>query len=349
MGRSAIGLWTAALILACAAPALADTRSFLSPIGPIAELQRTEIIWATALILVAILPVLIGAPLILWRYRRANTAASYRPMWEFNTKLEILMWAGPALIVLLLSVWLAQATFRIAPHRGIDTDMAEGFEIDLAGPPLRVDVIGLDWKWLFLYPDDGVASVGELVLPVGRPVSMRLTSDTVMQSFMATGLAGQIYAMPSMTTRLNLIADRPGETLAENTQYNGPGFPSQRAPIRAVSFDAYEDWIETALDSPPLDDRTYSVLAQTGDLEKARADLGREGEGPLHFRLDGLGLFERVVFRYTAPNPVPPEAQPGSPAYDPAESLLPSLAGVFPGAFCGPGATRLAAVSLPER
>ncbi len=317
-----------ALALAMAAcPAAAGPGNILTPIGPIAETQRLELIWATVLILIAILPVLVGVPIIMWRYRRTNTKATYRPQWEFDTKLEILMWAGPTLIVVALSIWLAQATFRIDPYRSIDAEMAEGLEIELTGPPLNVEVIGLDWKWLFIYPDEGVASVGELVLPTGRPVTMRLTTDTVMQSFMAPGLAGQIYAMAGMVTQLNLVADRPGEAFLQNTQYNGTGFPDQRAPVRAVPPEEYEDWLAAAMDGdgPVLDDRGYALLAQSGDLARAHEDLDIPGEGPIRFRLAGLGLFDRVLGRYMGADPVLPAAQPGSPTYDPERSLLPVL------------------------
>lgn len=128
----------------------AGAGNILSPTGPIAETRRLELIWVTVLILIAILPVLIGVPIIMWRYRRANTEATDRPQWEFDTKLEIMMWAGPTLIVVALSIWLAQATFRIDPYLGMDAEMAEELEVELAGPPVRVEVVGLDWKWLFI-------------------------------------------------------------------------------------------------------------------------------------------------------------------------------------------------------
>ncbi|MHA6346024.1 cytochrome c oxidase subunit II [Roseivivax sp. CAU 1761] len=301
-------------------------QGFLRAFGPVAELQRTELIWAAVIIAVAVLPVLLGVPLILWRYRQRNRdRASYRPHWHFNTKLEVLMWAVPALIVATLSVWLAQATYRIDPYREIDAEMARGMEFEITGPPLRIDVVGLDWKWLFLYPEEGVASIGEMVVPVGRPVRMRLTTDTVMQSFMASGLVGQIYAMPGMVTRLNLLAEREGVTLAENTQYNGPGFPEQRAPVRAVSPEAFAVWTDLARRNPPLDAETYARLAGSGGLAEARAALGQRGAAPLTFTLPDDTLFPRIVARYTNGDPVPPAAQPGSPSYDPAAAALPEV------------------------
>ena len=338
------------LIAVSATVAAADPQGFLRPIGPIAELQRTELIWASVIIMIAILPVLIGAPIVMWRYRRSNTKAAYRPQWSFDTKLEILMWAGPTLIIIALGIWLTQATFRIDPYRAIDQDYADGLDIGTLEEGVAVEVVGLDWKWLFLYPEAGVASVGEMVMPVQSPVAMRLTTDTVMQSFMASGLAGQIYVMAGMVTKQHLIATRPGETLAQNTQYNGEHFPAQRAIVRAVEDATYRDWLEQGRAAPPLDARTYAVLAQSGDLAKARADLGREdeGDGPLLFSLDEPALFDRIVGRYRSGTPVSPEQQPGSPSYDPDAGLPPELAQIFPDAFCGPGATRLASVSLPE-
>ena len=293
------------------------------PLGPIAELQRLELVWASIIILVAILPVLLGVPLILWRYRRANTKSEYAPAWHFDTKLEIVMWVVPVVIVIALGIWLTQATYRIDPYREIDAEMAEGMEFVIDGPPVEVEVVGLDWKWLYIYPEEGVASVGEMVLPVASPVSMRLTTDTVMQSFMAPGLAGQIYAMPGMVTRLNLLADREGETLAGNTQYNGTGFAWQRGPVRAVDRAAYDAFLDEARDSPELDDRTYARLAASGTVDDARQTLGREGDGPLVFSLPDERLFDRIVSRYRTGTAVAIGNQPGSPSYDPETASLP--------------------------
>lgn len=317
----------AAILAAAPGAAWAEMQGFLRPLGPIAELQRAELIWATALITVAILPVLLGVPWILWRYRRRNTRAKYRPQWHFDTRLEILMWGGPMLIVAALAVWLAQAVFLIDPYRSIGPEMAQGMEFEIDGSPLRVDVIGLDWKWLFVYPEEGVASVGELVLPVGRPITLRLTTDTVMQSFMAPGLAGQIYAMAGMVTEMNLIATETGSTLGENTQYNGPGFARQRAPVRAVPPQDYAAWLEEArAEGAVLDAAAYATLARSGDLAQARADLDLGGAGPIRFDLAADALLERVVGRYTSGAPIPPAAQPGSPAYRPeAYSLGPAM------------------------
>ena len=296
---------------------------FLNPMGPIADAQLSELIWAAAIILVAVLPVLIGTPFIYYRYRRSRKDSTYRPDWDFSTRLEILQWGIPTLIVIALSVWMAQAVFLIDPYRSIDTELAERLDVEISGDPVRVDVIGLDWKWLFVYPDDGVASVGEMVIPVGRPVEIPPTTETVMQSFMAPGLAGQIYAMPGMTTRLSLLADEAGETVAMNTQYNGEGFARQRSPVRAVDDAAFAQWQSDARGGRTLDADAYARLATSGDLAHvAEMFDGTEG-APLQFDLAEPQLFERVLARYHGGDPVPPELQPGSPSYDPTIATLP--------------------------
>ena len=323
--RAAAGPVVLAALLLFPSIAMAQVDGFLVPFGPVAEAQRTELIWATAITMIAILPVLIGTPLILWWFRRGNTKATYRPQWHFNTKLEILMWGGPTLIIIALSIWLTQAVFRLDPYREITPEMAQGMNFEITGAPVAIEVVGLDWKWLFIYPEEGIASVGEMVIPVGRPATMRLTTDTVMQSFMAPGLAGQIYTMAGMVTRLQLIAERPGTTVGQNTQYNGTGFPTQRAPVRAVPAEDYARWLDAARDAPALDADTYAVLAHSGDVAKAREDLGRPGEGPLIFSLADPRLFDRIVARYRRGKPVEPESQPGSPFYRPDRAPLPEV------------------------
>lgn len=320
-GRAPLALCLLAAMTA--APAAADPSGFLHPLGPIAKTQRIELIWATVAVLIAILPVLIGTPIVMWRYRRTNTRATYRPQWHFNTWLEVAMWGLPMVIVAFLGLWLAQATFRIDPYRTIDAKMADELDIELKGEQVDMEVVGLDWKWLFLYPEEGVASIGEMVIPTHRPVALRLTTDTVMQAFLVPRLGGQIYAMPRMVTRLQLIADREGRTQAINTQYTGLGMSTQRAEVRAVSEAEWQGWVERAKRGPVLDAETYAKIAQAGGIADAREALGLDGIAPVLFRLDDAGLFDRVVERYRSPEGVPPVEQPGSPSYDLSRGVLP--------------------------
>jgi cytochrome o ubiquinol oxidase subunit 2 len=205
----------------------------VNPAGPVAAEQwRLYLIVGAVLVFVAG-PVLILVPLIAWHYRLSNKGDAYRPDWGFSWPLEIFVWVPPIGIVIGLGVLLWGATHRLDPYRPLPG----------AQPPIEVQVVALDWKWLFIYPDEGVATINELTIPVGRPVHLSLTSGTVMQSLLIPQLAGQIYAMAGMKTQLNLAASRPGMFRGENTQYNGPGFQNQRFDVIATDAAAYDRWL----------------------------------------------------------------------------------------------------------
>lgn len=178
------------------------------------------------------LPVLLLLPLIVWRYR-AGGRGVYRPDWDYSRGLEITMWTAPVVIVAILATQLVRDTHALDPYRPIASD----------APPLRVDAVALNCKWLFLLPDEGVASVDALVIPANRPVAFRLTSDSGMQSFLVTPLAGQIFVMPGMVTRQTLIADRQGTFLGRNTQFNGEGFAGQTFTLRVTDAAGFDVWI----------------------------------------------------------------------------------------------------------
>lgn len=224
---------------------------FLAAAGPVAAEQRT-LFWTVAAILVFVAgPVLVLTPIIAWHYRRSNTHDAYRPDWTFSWTLEGFIWIPPVLIVGILAVLLFGATRRLDPYRPI-----------AGAPPLEVQVIAADWKWLFLYPDAGVMSINRLVLPVGRPVRLTLTSATVMQSLMIPRLTGQIYTMAGMTTRLNLRADTAGDYRGRNMQYNGSGFPDQAFTVAAVDADGFRNWLAAnARSAPALGASARALLA----------------------------------------------------------------------------------------
>ena len=226
----------AACLLACVAldPALASEplqQSFLQPMGPVAEEQFSHLIRVVGITMIVILPVLLGVPFILWRYRYSKPRGDYTPEWEFSKKLEYALWGVPVLVVAVLASWLWYSTDKLDPYETLGPD------------PLQVQAIGLDWKWLFIYPEEGIATVDELVVPVGRPVEITLTTDTVMQSLLIAPLTGQIYAMPGMTTKLNFSATRTGEAEGENTQFNGNGFGRQKFTVRALAPKDYASWV----------------------------------------------------------------------------------------------------------
>lgn len=223
--------------------------------GPVAAEQwHLYLIVAVVLVFVAG-PVLLLVPLIAWHYRRSNKNDAYRPDWGFSWPLEILIWIPPIGIVIGLAFLLWSATHSLDPYRPLAA----------AQPPLEVQVVALDWKWLFIYPKEGIATVNRLVIPVGRPVHLSLTSGTVMQSLLIPQLAGQIYAMAGMTTHLNLAASRTGVFRGENTQFNGRGFQDQKFNVVATDDAAYERWVaRVQAGGRPLDKAALSqVTAQS--------------------------------------------------------------------------------------
>ncbi|GJD57978.1 COX aromatic rich motif-containing protein [Methylobacterium dankookense] len=224
----------------------------LGAAGPIADQTRSLFLLVCAILVFVAAPVLLLTPIFAWHYRLSNTKSAYRPQWGFNWPLEGLIWIPPTIIVVVLAVFLWRDTHALDPYKPLASRHS----------PIEVQAVALDWKWLFIYPEEGVASVDELAFPAGRPVCLTLTSGTVMQSFFVPRLAGQIYAMAGMTTQLNLAADAPGRFRGENTQFNGTGFQNQKFAVLAQSDDDYASWIARArAGGRTLDPAAYAVLA----------------------------------------------------------------------------------------
>ena len=301
----AAGAVLAGAVVLCAGPAAAA--DIFSPIGPVMADQSAHFGRAALIALVAVVPAIILLPIMLYRYR-LGSGARYTPTWDFNTWFESAIWGVPVIVICVLAVWLAQATHRLDPYAPLGED------------PLQIDLVGLDFRYLAIYPDQRVAALDQIVIPVGRPVSFRLTTDTVMQSFLPNGFAGQIYAMPGMVTRLNLSADREGEGLATQTQFSGYGFANMRVPMRAVSQADFDAWAGGATGAV-LDAAAYPALAVAGDSAQEF-----QAATPALRPLGDDCLFDRVVARYHQNAAVPAEAQPGSTRYDPAQGALPDAA-----------------------
>ena len=190
-------------------------------------------------------------PIIAWHYRLSNKHDAFRPNWSFSWTLEGFIWLPPTAIVIGLGFLLWSYTHSLDPYRPLASAQA----------PLEVQAVGLDWKWLFIDPVQRTAAVNLLVIPVGRPVHISLTSGTVMQSLLIPQLAGQIYAMAGMTTQLNLAASRPGVYRGENTQFNGTGFQNEKFDVVALPPGEYNRWVERVRASGhPLDATAYAQL-----------------------------------------------------------------------------------------
>jgi cytochrome o ubiquinol oxidase subunit 2 len=281
------------------------TESFLMPLGPVAHEQKTHFFWATALTMVAVLPVFILVPVILFKYRRKKGKGIYAPKWESYGPLEVVMWGVPFMVIFVLSFMLWRATIALDPYE----------EIEGVFPPVQVQVVGLDWKWLFIYPDLKIATVGELVVPVHTPVSMILTSDTVMQSFWIAALAGQIYVMPGMTTRLNFIATKNGKTQGENTQYTGKGFTEQKFDVLIKSEEDFQAWVaQVRARGIELDAQTYNRLAERSTRKEMQKQLAtpQMPSNALYFTIADPELFQSIVMRYHSGKPLSMEEQPGT-------------------------------------
>ena len=255
-GRSWLFAGTALLLGGCDALKL----GFLNAQGPIAAGESRLFVIVVIVMLFVIAPVVLLAPLFAWHYRLSNRRNHFRPQWTFSWIVEFFIWIPPTAIVVGLAFLLWHRTHRFDPYATIAS----------SSPVVEVQAVALDWKWLFIYPANGIATVNELAIPAGRPVHLTLTSGTVMQSMLIPQLAGQIYAMAGMTTQLNLAADEPGTYVGENTQYNGNGFARQKFAVRSMDPAAYEQWLTTTrAEGVALDDGAYRRLFQPSTEPKA--------------------------------------------------------------------------------
>lgn len=281
--------------LAFAGEAHAADVSFLEPHGVIAAVQRQHFILIILLSMIVILPVLIGVPLIAWRYRRGNLSARYTPHWGHSNWLETVIWGVPIAVVIVLGLWLTHDTALLDPYRPLESARQSG------NKPLTVDVIGYDWKWLFVYPQLHIASVGELVFPEHRPLSLRLTSDSVMQSFFIPALGSQIYAMAAMQTKLHLIADSTGRFLGENTQYDGIGFQHEKFIASATTPQGFRDWVASVrANGVPLTAEVYSEIRRRNTVPQLRAALKADKMPPdaVFFKDVEPDLYANVVMSF---------------------------------------------------
>ena len=250
--------------------------------GPVAASQwHLYLIVGGVLIFVAG-PVLVLTPIMAWYYRLSNKHNAYKPEWVFSWPLEGFIWVPPIGIVIGLGFLLWNYTHDLDPYRPLASSQ----------PPLEVQVVALDWKWLFIYPDQRIAAVNQLAIPVGRPIHLTLTSGTVMQSLLIPRLAGQIYAMAGMRTQLNLAASEPGTFGGENTQYNGKGFQAQKFDVVALPPAEYRRWLARVhAAARPLDAAAASALFHPSVVRQ-----------PIFFSTVPPGLFGRMVVATQRPN-----------------------------------------------
>ena len=279
MKKQTYAVFAVALLL-CAAALLPGCSELvlLHPKGPVGESERTMILIAFVLMLLVVVPVIVMAVWFPLKYRASNKKAEYAPDWSHSGKIELVMWLVPLVIVAVLSTILWRDTHKLDPYKPLP-----GQE-----KTLNVQVVSLDWKWLFIYPDQGVATVGEFVFPAGTQLAFTLTSDTVMTSFFIPQLGSQIYAMGGMRTRLHLLADHEGTYAGQNQQFSGAGYPDMTFKAVAVSPQAFDAWVQKTRQSPrPLDAAAYAALRKPG-----------VPSGVETFSAVSPGLFDAIVDQY---------------------------------------------------
>ncbi|WP_374587355.1 ubiquinol oxidase subunit II [Ideonella dechloratans] len=253
----------------------------LDPKGPIGADEKSLILTATFLMLLVVVPVIVMTLVFAWKYRASNTAAVYTPKWAHSTKIEVVVWTIPVIIVIGLAILAWETTHKLDPYRPLESDKA----------PIKVDVVALNWKWLFIYPDLGIATVNQLAFPKDTPVNFRITSDVAMNSFFIPQLGGQIYAMAGMETKLHLLADEAGSYDGMSANYSGAGFSGMK--FKAIATETPEDfqaWVaKVKAQATPLDAQAYLALAQPS-----------ENNPPAYYTAAEPRLFDAVMHKYMA-------------------------------------------------
>ncbi len=339
------------------APALAATAFFLTgceavvlqPSGDIAAQQRDLLVWSTLLMLLVILPVMYLTVHFAWKYRASNTKAEYDPEWDHSTKLELVIWACPLLIIICLGAMTWLGTHLLDPYRPLGRLdehrlVAEGVK------PLEVQVVALDWKWLFIYPEYGIATVNEMAAPVDRPISFKLTASSVMNAFYIPALAGMIYTMPGMETKLHAVINRAGIYDGFSANYSGDGFSHMKFKFAGMDTAGFEAWVQKVRGTATYLDRELYLsrleiptenepVAYFGSVEPMLytailnmcADAGKMCMGMM-MAIDEKGGLGKQGIRLTSPLLYDKYARRGSGAV-----AANGLAKTYVASICGPG------------
>ncbi|VCU69710.1 Cytochrome bo(3) ubiquinol oxidase subunit 2 precursor [Pigmentiphaga humi] len=262
----------------------------LSPSGDVAWQLRDIILVSTGLMMLIIVPVIAATLWFAWRYRESNADAPYSPDWDHSTILELLIWSAPLLIIIALSALTWVSTHQLDPYRPLSRLDAKRL-VPADTRPLEVQVVALDWKWLFLYPEQGIATVNDMAAPVDRPIEFKITSSAVMNSFFIPALAGQIYAMPGMQTRLHAVINHPGVYEGFSANYSGAGFSQMRFKFHGLSQAGFDEWVQAGKAAGKTLDRAAYL-----QLEQPSAAVPVERYGSVD-----PGLYDAIVNRCVQP------------------------------------------------
>jgi cytochrome o ubiquinol oxidase subunit II len=262
----------------------------LSPEGVVGIAEKTLLIDSLAIMLAIVLPTIAATFAFAWWFRASNTRAKFLPGFTYSGRLELIVWAIPILVIMLLGgvIWIG--SHELDPARPLASKT----------PPLDIQVVSLDWKWLFIYPNQGVASVNQLMLPVEVPIHFHLTSASVMNAFFIPQLGSMIYTMNGMTTQLNLLANSPGTYRGLSSHFSGDGFPGMHFDVHAVPAEQFSTWIEnTRASGPTLDAASYATLS------KQSVDVS-----PFTYRATSPELFQQIASQSLPPGPGPQAGRP---------------------------------------
>lgn len=272
------------IVLTACQPAVLD------PKGAVGIADKTILVDSLAIMLAIVVPTIAATFAFAWWFRASNTRATYLPDWEYSGRIELIVWSIPLLVIMLLGgvAW-------IGSH---DLDPAKPLISNT--PPLEVQAVALDWKWLFIYPDQRIASVNQLVVPAGTPIHFSLTSASVMNAFFVPQLGSMIYTMNGMTTQLNLRADAPGTFRGLSSHYSGDGFSDMHFDLQALPAQRFAAWIDaTRSAGPSLDATSYAALARQS-----------VNTTPFTFGEADPDLFEQIVTQQLPPGPGPQTGRP---------------------------------------
>jgi cytochrome o ubiquinol oxidase subunit II len=246
--------------------------------GAIGKAEVSLIATSVYAMLIVVIPVILLTLFVAWKYRASNRNATYAPKWAHSTGIEVAIWTIPTIIILFLGILTWKTTHELDPYKPIESNVK----------PINVEVVALDWKWLFVYPDLGIATVNQIAFPVGTPVNFKITSDSVMNSFFIPQLGGQIYAMAGMQTKLHLIADHAGDYAGISANYSGAGFSDMKFRALAMSQADFDAWLKQVKSSPDnLSMDVYAGVARPS--EKAAVK---------YFSTVDPKLFNNIVAKY---------------------------------------------------
>lgn len=248
------------------------------PKGQIGVDEKSLIITCTLLMLLVVVPVIVMTLAFAWKYRASNTKATYMPDWAHSTRIELVVWLVPCAIIAVLGWITWESTHKLDPYRPLDSDVK----------PITIQAVSLDWKWLFIYPEQGIATVNEIAFPKDTPVNFQITSDTVMNSFFIPQLGSQIYSMTGMLTKLHLIANEEGVFDGISANYSGSGFSGMKFKAIATSEQGFQDWVAKV------------KTAQAGLTEEGFPELAKPSENvpATYFSSVTPDLFQHILTKH---------------------------------------------------